>query len=139
MTINQVSPLENRLKIVSAVVVVIGLLFGIIQFGINQSIEAAQPYLERKLKWCEEATETAAAIAIRESGSELEKVQRFWELYWGVMGMVENDKVFDAMVAFGKGLNGKLPKDQTLRKLSLNIAHACRSEMSKDWSSIWSP
>ena len=138
MTTNRLYPLENRLKIFSIVVAVAGLLFGILQFGSTQAVEAAKPYLEQKLKWCEEAIETAAVIATHASGSESEKEQRFWELYWGVMGLVENDEVVGAMVAFGNGLNGKLPENRLLRDLSLDIAHACRSEMSKDWSPIWS-
>ena len=109
----QSSILERWLRIVGAALTLIGILAGLYQFSRTQAINAARPFLEKKLKWCEEAVETAAGIAIygRESvlahegaGSPSRRVDRFWSLYWGTMGMVENQDVIDAMVKFGDGL-----------------------------------
>ncbi len=130
--------IERRVKIIGVIVTVAGLLFGIVQFVRTQAVEAAKPYLEKKLEWCEEATETAASIATRARASVPLKVERFWELYWGVMGLVEDEKVTGAMIDFGEGLGGKGLEEKTLKDLSLAIAHACRHEMAKDWSPIWS-
>ena len=93
----------------------------------------------------EEAVETAAGIAVlgrestvpSEAGSQsVRRTERFWAMYWGLMGMVENQEVTDAMVAFGKNLkSGEASADAAK---ALDIAHACRSEMARSWSSVWS-
>jgi hypothetical protein len=121
-----------------------GLLAGAYQFTRNQAVEAARPFLERKLKWCEEAVEVAAGIAIHGRDSMLpanalnppvHRVERFWALYWGVMGMVESQDVTSAMIAFGEGLkSGEANADSAS---ALAIAHACRNEMARDWSPVW--
>jgi hypothetical protein len=129
--------LERVLKIIGTIVTVGSLLFALAQFMISQSIEAKKPYLEKKLAWCEEATNTAAAISVRDREQVTDKEMRFWELYWGVMGLVENKEVTAAMIAFGKGLNGTIPEGESLRTLSLDIAHACRQELARDWSPAW--
>ena len=87
--------LEYGLKVVGSVAALGGLLLAGAQFTRNQSVEAAKPFLEKKLKWCEEAVETAAFIATAEAGATAAKTLRFWQLYWGVMGMVENQEVTD--------------------------------------------
>lgn len=136
--------LEHWLKISGVALTLVGLLAGTYQFTRNQAVEAARPFLERKLRWCEEAVEVAAGIAIygRDSAvpavapaPPVRRVDRFWSLYWGVMGMVENQDVTDAMVAFGNGLQSGSAESDNRR--SLAIAHACRSEMARDWSPVW--
>ena len=138
------STLERWLKIAGVAVTLAGLLAGTYQFARNQAIEAARPFLERKLKWCEEAVEVAAGIAVHGRDStatttapapSVRRVDRFWALYWGVMGMVENQDITDAMVAFGNGLKSGTADSDTGRALA--IAHACRSEMARDWSPAW--
>jgi hypothetical protein len=51
------------------------------------------------------------------------------------MGMVENQDITDAMVAFGNGLKSGAADADTGR--ALVIAHACRNEMARDWSPAW--
>lgn len=137
--------LEHWLKVAGVLLTLAGLLAGGYQFTRNQAVEAARPFLERKLKWCEEAVETAAGIAVhgREStapaaaGSQsVRRTERFWAMYWGLMGMVENQEITDAMVAFGNNLKSGQASADTAK--ALNIAHACRSEMARSWSSVWS-
>ena len=138
------SMLERSLKIFGASLTLIGILAGLYQFSRTQAIGAARPFLEKKLKWCEEAVETAAGIAIhgRDSmlapeggGRPTRRVDRFFALYWGVMGMVENQAVIDAMIGFSDGL--KTPDTDGDKGRSLAIARACRQEMAHDWSPIW--
>lgn len=64
------------------------------------------------------------------------KTLRFWQLYWGVMGLVENQEVTDAMIAFGGKLNTK-ESPSSLQGASLQLARACRQEMADSWSPIW--
>ena len=123
---------EINLKTISTLVAVCGLVFGVIKYIQVQEIEAAKPYLEKKLAWCEEAVETASSIANNKKLVETDE-QRFWELYWGVMGMVEKKDITKAMIEFGK----ELESNRNLKEKSLAIAHACRSEFANDWSSRW--
>jgi hypothetical protein len=58
-------------------------------------------------------------------------------MYWGVMGMVEKERVRGAMIVFGNALKPGTANQETLSRLSLDIARACRDEMANDWSSIW--
>ena len=143
----QSSSFEWWLKIVGVALTFIGIVAGLYQFSRTQAINAAKPFLEKKLQWCEEAVDAASGIAVygRDSttpadktGSTSRRVDRFWSLYWGAMGMVENENIEKAMVAFGnglKGLEGAAPDTDGSRALA--IAHACRAEMGRDWSPVW--
>lgn len=123
---------ETVLKTLTALVAVCGLIFGVVKFMHIQQIEASRPYLEKKLEWCEEAVEMASSIATAGGRAQAEE-QRFWQLYWGVMGLVENQAVTRAMVDFGAGLQS----GGNLTEKALAIAHACRTELANDWSSSW--
>ena len=145
MPTDTANTLEHWLKIGALALTLAGLLAGTYQFTRNQAVEAARPFLERKLKWCEEAVEVAAGIAVhgRESmlppaasGATAKSVDRFWAMYWGVMGMVEAQEITDAMVTFGRGLKTEAAESDGTRALA--IAHACRSEMARGWSPAWS-
>jgi hypothetical protein len=132
---------DERIKALAAVVGLGGLLVGAYQFLQLQAIEAARPYLEKKLHWCEAAVETTAAIATRAVPAEAD-VQRFWEMYWGVMGLIEKAPITDAMIAFGEVLRtGAVPPDAARRAAltgrSLDLAHACRTELAAEWSPFW--
>ena len=127
---------EYWLKVIGSVAAVGGLLLGAAQFIRNQSVEAAKPYLEKKLRWCEEAVETVSFIATSDPTAAKTKVTRFWQLYWGVMGLVENEKVTAAMIAFGQALQASESPD-VLKGKSLTLSHACRAEMADSWSPIW--
>ena len=70
---------DKILKSLSVLIAIIGLLFGLFEFIQVQKIEAAKPYLEKKLAWCQSAVETASSIANSKIKSD-EKIQKFWEL-----------------------------------------------------------
>ena len=123
---------EINLKSITTLIAVLGLVFGVFQFIHVQKIAATKPFLERKLAWCEEIVETTSYIATSKTDSE-PQIRRFWQMYWGVMGLVEKEEILDAMVAFGKELESK----KALKSKSLDIAHACRGEFEDDWSSSW--
>lgn len=129
--------IERILKFVGTAVTAGGLLFAIVQFTSSQAIEARKPFLMKKIAWCEAAVKTAAKISVGASGNTIEEEARFWELYWGLMGLVENDAVTRAMIDFGDSLKGKYKGDKSPKELSLAIAHACRKELAADWSPIW--
>jgi hypothetical protein len=121
--------LETRLKIIGSIVAVAGVLLAGTQFIRNQSVEAAKPYLEKKLKWCEEAVTVASFIATAEPAEAEKQVQKFWQLYWGVMNLVESKAVFDAMGEFGNALRDE-PDRSKLKQQSRKLAAT--------FSSVWS-
>jgi hypothetical protein len=81
---------------------------------------------------------TAAFIATSDawSAAAAPKTLRFWQLYWSVMGMVEAQRVSEAMIAFGGKLNAK-ESPSSFQAGALQLALACRREMGDSWSPIW--
>ena len=103
-----------------------------------QRHEATKPFLEWQLKLCTEATQVTARIAIDGPGQEPTKdIQRFWQLYWGELGLVENGIIARAMIGYGEKLSEmKTPaaaEHSPLRNLALDVAHACRDTLIKTW------
>ena len=98
-----------------------------------RKVAGMQPFLERQLKLFEEATQTASCIAVDPASTNTAKyTQRFWQLYWGELALVEHGPVSKAMDIFGKALDeGADPEE--LHFLSLDIAHACRNELAISW------
>jgi hypothetical protein len=136
---------ENKIKAFVAIISLAAFFFSVFQFLNIQSIEAKKPYLTKKLAWCEEAVNTSARIANASVRSDTD-IARFWEMYWGVMGMIERENVTLAMVAFGDALNAGEEAGATskidgpisgLTSRSLDLAHACRKELSLEWSPSW--
>lgn len=101
----------------------------------SRQIEARRPFIERQLKLYTEATQVAAVIATSADQTRVEASrQRFWELYWGELSLVEDRGVETAMVRFGKCLNAKGDCAQSeLQQASLALAHACRDSLSESW------
>jgi hypothetical protein len=83
------------------------------------------------------AVEAAAFIATSDvAAPAAAKALRFWQLSWSVMGLVENQQVTDAMIAFGGKLGAK-ESPSSLLGAALFLARACRQEMADSWSPIW--
>ena len=92
-----------------------------------------QPFLERQLRLFEEATQTVAFLATTsDSPDRAKRLERFWQLYWGELALVEHGKVESAMVAFGNALNAGADQKR-LQQLSLNVTYACRNELAESW------
>jgi hypothetical protein len=125
--------LEYWLKVVGSLLAAGSLFLGAAQFIRNQTVEAAKPYLQAKLKWCEEAVEKTSEIATSDPGAAAKSTARF---YWGLMWLVENEQVTQAMIGFGNALNAKESPD-ILKGRSIALAHACRAEMAASWSPVW--
>ena len=99
----------------------------------TRRIEATRPYLDRQLTLYTEVTRLTATIVTSLDSSEIEKAtNRFYELYWGELALVEHGQVEGAMVAFREALEGKRPGDD-LGQLALRLAHACRDELAASW------
>jgi hypothetical protein len=99
----------------------------------SRRVEATKPFLERQLKLYTEAAQVAALIATSSDASTVVKsTERFWQLYWGELALVENREVEAAMVQYGTALDN--PTDRaTLRQRSLDLATACRRSLDRSW------
>lgn len=99
----------------------------------SRRVEATKPFLERQLKLYTEASQVAAQIATSNDAAVVAKsTDRFWQLYWGELALVENREVEAAMVQYGNALEN--PADRaTLRQRSLDLAKACRRSLDRSW------
>lgn len=138
--------MDHAIKTATAVIAAIGILAGLYQYLQTEAINAARPHLERQLAWCEEAVETAAAIATAEVPAPKD-VARFWQMYWGVMGLIEDRDIERVMEAFGSALDPVMARPEApaevreepvnLKRRALAIARACRQTLARNWSSAW--
>jgi hypothetical protein len=95
--------------------------------------EARKPFYSKQLDLCAEASGAAATIATsKDPKKRQDALDDFWRLYWGPLGIVEAGKVSIAMVSFGDCLSGPCA-GRSLKFRSLDIAHACRDEISDSW------
>lgn|SRR5262249_28445558 len=148
---NQQGRFESMLKLLSPLLAVAAFFWGIYTYKENarlqrerdgveaqriadtRRIEATRPYLDKQLALYTEATKVTTTIATSADSKEVEKARkRFWELYWGELGLVEHGDVEGAMVSFGEALDAKKGQDE-LAKLTLELARACRAELAISW------
>ena len=62
-----------------------------------------RPFLQKQLELCFEATDAASRLALETNVTEWEKSRfTFWRLYWGILGIVEDQAVANAMVQLGE-------------------------------------
>ena len=77
-----------------------------------------------------EVCDLAGKIAAAGQQKDEKSVQRFWELYYGRMCLVEDKNVEEAMIAFGNALESKAPERQVqVRVAALRLAGACKQSM----------
>ena len=133
---------EKTLKIIGALVTLGGLALGVANYletarkdAETRRIQAREHFLTRQLKLYTDATQTAAKLATssRESEDFTKAADRFWELYWGELSMVENRDVEAAMVQMGHCLEGNCQACPDLQRCSLALAHACRQSLAESW------
>jgi hypothetical protein len=137
--------IEQILKTAGALVAVAGFVWGVYQYFDNRDrelenaqVEARRPFLDRQMTLYTDATRAVALIATSEDAAERANAeQRFWELYWGELALVEDSRVEAAMVAFKNGLVGKAGQPK-MQQLSLDLAHACRDSLAEAWGvELW--
>ncbi|MCH8810027.1 MAG: hypothetical protein IH993_09385 [Proteobacteria bacterium] len=104
--------------------------------------ETKRPFIEQQFKLYGEAVAVASRLArAAEQGQRPppeEDLQRFWELYWGPLAMVEDFRVELAMVVFGRSLEdyaGGISTEcsRMLNKASLALAHRARQSLEEQW------
>jgi hypothetical protein len=138
---------ESKLKTLTLVLAVAGLLWGIWTYTDAKNtqlkqeladakrtletrrIEATRPYLDKQLELYLQATKAATMIATSNNPQDVEMAKRrFEELYFGELALVEHGSVASAMSEFRKALM-KQEVQNELQPLALDLAHACRDEL----------
>lgn len=116
-----VSTFERIAKTIGILATISGLLLGVYKYLETQRIEAAKPYLTKKLLWCEEAVELASSIAIS-NATDTDENTRFAEFYWGKMAMIENTSINTSMQLFGYKLDAELTRSKNGNPQNLDLA-----------------
>lgn len=128
---------DLALKATAAIAAIIGGSIGLWKYFDTSKKEFRKPYWEKQIELYLEATATAATLATIKAGEKREEaLNKFWQLYFGPLAMVEDESVEGAMVRFGEGLidyEEDKCSIETLRMKSLALAHACRESLGKSW------
>lgn len=117
--------------------------------------DSQRPFLEKQLAFYFEAAKVAGKLAtLPPISAEYPKDQRyaedwgwakrrFWELYWGELGVVESPEVATAMINFGNALRDLqlcveaggncIDKQAGLTGPSIQLAHQVRQSIQNGW------
>ena len=85
--------------------------------------EYVRPLLEKQqLLYFEASSAAATIVSSKNPGDRRKAVNTFWTLYWGPLVFVESREVSEAMVKFGRCLNGEEQCDDSeLKNRSLSL------------------
>lgn len=131
---------EAWLKVATPIGAVVAFSWGVFQYIQNERnqaevrrMEATKPFLELQLQLYTTASTATATLATSDDQTErAAALKRFLALYWGELALVEDRRVEQAMVAFGKGLKRNADREE-LQRLSLDLAHAFRDSLAASW------
>ena len=135
---------ETRLKIIAALGVIIGGWWAVHSYNTTAERELRKAFWEKQIVLYFEASEATTAIATLPPDSPARKIaiDRFWQLYFGPLRVVEDDEnVGNAMISFGVCLtrpgDSGPEKDCTqdeLQQKSLRLAVHCRLSIAANWN-----
>jgi hypothetical protein len=131
---------DDILKLLTICGIAVGFFWGVYQWRVSREnsilqarFESKKPFLAKQLELYGEATKVAASLANPKDPQEREGLtRRFWQLYWGELGLVENGEVEVAMVAFGNALRSDATPEVLQRK-SFELAKAIRRSLDISW------
>jgi hypothetical protein len=127
--------IDIGIKLITAVLAIIGAGMGLWKYFDAAEKEFRKPYWERQISFYFQATSSAAILATSHDQKTLKEAEaKFWELYWGPLALVEDRRVEAAMVRYGDCLEDKKCNGNSLQQLSLNLAHTCRQSLGASWN-----
>jgi hypothetical protein len=102
--------------------------------------DSKKVFLDKQAALYFETTALVSRIANMDAETIPQKdVERFWQLYWGELSMVEDFGVEQSMVVFGRSLRAAQQKGtnevcaQKRTEISLMLAHCIRESLGKSW------
>jgi hypothetical protein len=130
--------MENK-DLIAVFGVLLTALIGLYWNFRNAKSARKEPFLRKQLELCHDASLSAARLASLANIDEwLLARQRFWELFWGPLSIVEDIDVKKAMENFGAELRelGDSPTlpAKLLGRHSFRLARAIRVLILKSWS-----
>lgn len=105
----------------------------------TRRIESSRPFLEKQLQLYSELVSVASKICTHKNeDSRQPSIERFWELYWGEIGLIDNSDVQQALESFGQAVAYKTNDFSSLRQRCVELTVACRKSLAKSWATnIW--
>jgi hypothetical protein len=145
--------IKNILPIVGVVITIVTISIGLLQYYYTKRQEFLSKFWEKRYELYSEASRVAARIAVyMEPPSSTPKnmsedvgighrndVDRFWELYWGPMSIIEDLKVRTAMINFGEELKRQKNSEtsqESLTQLSYTLARESRHSLQDTWEPV---
>lgn len=110
-----------------------------LQITVNER-ESKRLFLEKQSQLYFEVVPLVSKLANAESANlDKEDISRFWHIFWGELGMVEDADVARAMDIFGTSLEavqGKIDNEACAKKrkaISLTLSHCVRKSLGESW------
>ncbi len=146
----------SLLKAVGSIVAIMGLVWTVYSYLDTRALEAKKPFLEFQFKLYEEAVAVTGRLATAQCltgdekciGEYADDCDRFEELYWGGLAVVEDELVEKAMVAFRNEFKLVSPdickpdslsavatsgERKNLKSVSLSLAHCVNASLHRSW------
>ena len=142
--------LNTLVKNAAVIVSVLTVVGGVVSFLVQQheqtstrDRESRRAFLEKQLDIYSDAVKTVSEMSLyptkdSDRNKYLRNLEKFWELYFGRLAMVEDPRVEKVMKNFGDLLQGEGGTPQTecrnlKRDLSLTLAHCARKSLGEGW------
>jgi hypothetical protein len=96
--------------------------------------ESKKKFLDKQFDLYVEAVATVARLTTSPAYAERDKdLARFWQLYWGELGIVEDPEVEGAMVALGRIIPNLESQPGLARSASLNLSGCVKNSIAASW------
>jgi hypothetical protein len=128
--------LETAGKWIAIGLSVIGFVWTVYTFLFNNSVQARKPFFDYQLATYKQAIQTVQVLATsdnRESEEWKTNLKKFYQLFWGEMGFVEDRPVANAMIDIRDCIQNPACSRADLETYSLKLAHATRDSVAASW------
>jgi hypothetical protein len=135
--------LENILKTSTAIIAILGFIYGVYQFLIQNERQYRQKIYETQLELYNEVMDLSSIIATTPYDSvpsklAIENSRKFDEFYYGKMTLFEDTAVEKAMIDYKTMKDDFMAEKPTVTTTKmthacLQLGYACRNSLQKTW------
>jgi|SRR6185437_1018654 len=135
--------LENIVKTITAIIAVLGFIYGVYQFLMQNERQYRQKIYEAQLELYDEVMDLTSIIATTPYDSVAttlasENSRKFDEFYYGKMTLFEDTVVEKAMIEYKNMKDDFMAqrptvKTRDLTNVCLQLGYACRNSLQKTW------